>query len=143
MSFPRKPLWRHVLRGRAALLLLAIPLLSGARSVSTAHGAPMLHLQLEKSDPADSSVVTAPDSLRLWFSQRTELSVTRVMLKNASGTTLPLGALVRGAAADAPVTAPVTGALAPGAYSVDWRTMAADGHVVRGTIRFTVKPAAP
>jgi methionine-rich copper-binding protein CopC len=50
---------------------------------------------------------------------------------------------VRGAESEAPVTAPVTGTLAPGAYSVDWRTMAADGHVVRGTIRFTVRRAAP
>lgn len=143
MAIPRKPLRRHVLLVQAALLFLAIPVLSGARSVAAAPSGTSFHLQLEKSDPADSSVVAAPDSLRLWFSQRTELSVTRVMLKNASGTALPLGALVRGGAADAPVTAPVTGTLAPGAYSVDWRTMAADGHVVRGTIRFTVKPAAP
>jgi methionine-rich copper-binding protein CopC len=87
--------------------------------------------------------VATPDSLRLWFSQHTELSVTRVALKNVSGTAIPLGPLVRGAESEAPVTAPVTGTLAPGAYSVDWRTMAADGHVVRGTIRFTVRRAAP
>lgn len=102
-----------------------------------------MHLRLEKSDPADSSLVAAPDSLRLWFSQHTELSVTRVALKNASGTAIALGPLVRGAQTDAPVTAAVTATLAPGAYSVDWRTMAADGHVVRGTIRFTVRPASP
>jgi copper resistance protein C len=104
---------------------------------------PAFHLRLERSDPEDRSIVGSPDSVRLWFSQRTELEVTRMTLKDAAGSARPIGALRRGPGDKAPVVAPVSGALAPGAYTVEWRTMAADGHVVRGSFGFTVRRAAP
>lgn len=123
---------------RAALVLLAVIAvlpLAGARS--------MRHLRLEKSAPADSSTVDAPTAVSLWFTQSTELNVTRVLVKNAKGDTIPTKALTRDAAPKSPIVAAFRDPVVPGAYTVDWRTMAADGHVVRGTLRFTVRPKAP
>ncbi len=99
------------------------------------------HLRLEKSSPADSSVVAPPTSVKLWFTQETQLPVTRVVVRSAAGDTIPVGAPTRAAAPDSPIDVPFKSAVGPGAYTVDWRTMAADGHVVRGTFRFTVRDA--
>ncbi|MHB1297732.1 MAG: copper resistance CopC family protein [Gemmatimonadaceae bacterium] len=104
--------------------------------------APGWHLRLERSFPADSSVVAAPKSVQLWFSQATELGVTRVLVRSAAGDTVATSPLRRDAAPRSPIEAPFTGTLAPGAYTVDWRTMAGDGHVVRGTFMFTVRAPA-
>ena len=100
------------------------------------------HLRLEKSAPADSSVVDSAPSVSLWFSQATELNVTRVVVRGAAGDTVPVLPLTRDRAAKSPVVAAFKSPLAAGRYTVDWRTMSADGHVVRGTFRFTVRPAA-
>lgn len=122
---------------RAILALVAacviVPLLGAA---------PARHLRLERSAPADSSVVDSAPSVSLWFSQVTELDVTRVLVRGAAGDTLPTLPLTRDKAAKSPIVAAFKAPLAAGRYSVDWRTMAADGHVVRGTFRFTVRPAA-
>lgn len=104
---------------------------------------PVWHLRLERSSPADSSVVAAPKAVQLWFSMPTEPGVTRVLVRSAAGDTVATGPLRRAAAARSPIEAPFLGTLAPGAYTVDWRTMAGDGHVVRGTFMFTVKASTP
>lgn len=116
------------------MALLALPLLLAALP---------FHLRLERSDPAAGSVVAPPTALQLWFSQRTELKATRVVLRGAQGDTVRTGAPERADAPQAPIRVPVLGALRDGAYTIDWRTMAADGHVVRGSIAFTVKAPAP
>ena len=77
--------------------------------------------------------------MKLWFSQRPELAVTRVTLTGGTGAERVLAPLARGAAGDAPVEAPVGIALAKGAYTIAWRTMAKDGHVLNGTVPFTVR----
>ena len=41
---------------------------------------------------------------------------------------------------DAPLTAVVTGTVAPGAYTVVWRAMSADGHAMRGSFGFLFRP---
>lgn len=100
----------------------------------------MRHLRLVKSEPADHDTLSAaPSAIRLWFSQRAELRTTRVTVHSAAGDTVALGALTRGAGTDAPVVAPIVRAPADGAYTVEWRTMAGDGHIVRGSFGFVVR----
>lgn len=100
------------------------------------------HLRLVRSEPADHDTLsTAPQAIRLWFSQRAELRTTRVTVRSAAGDTVALGVLTRGAGADAPLVAPIVRAPADGAYTVEWRTMAGDGHIVRGSFGFTVRGA--
>lgn len=117
-----------------ALLSLALPLLLGA--------APR-HLRLEKSDPADASSVASPKAIRLWFSQPTQLPLTRVTVTGPGAAKVPLGAARQEKAPKSPVEYPLTAPLVPGRYDVNWRTMSADGHVVQGTFGFTVTAAAP
>jgi methionine-rich copper-binding protein CopC len=120
--------------------LLAV--LAAVALVPAIGAAPARHLRLERSAPADSSVVEPPAAVSLWFSQVTALNVTRVLVRSAAGDTIPTLGLTREAAAKSPVVAAFRAPLAAGAYTVDWRTMAADGHVVRGTFGFTVKARA-
>jgi methionine-rich copper-binding protein CopC len=79
--------------------------------------------------------------VKLWFTQRPELSVTSIKVKSGSGTTATeraLAPLARAAADGAPITAPIGAPLSPGHYEIVWRTMARDGHVLNGVIPFDV-----
>ena len=105
-------------------------------SALTAWRAPF-HLHLVKSAPAaNASVAAAPDSIRLWFSQAPELKLTTVKVTGPGSATIALAPLAKGDSAL--VVAAVKGRMAVGAYTVAWRTMSKDGHVVRGTFAFKV-----
>lgn len=120
-------------RALAVLLLACAPAAAGAAA---------FHLKLLRSEPlANQALSLSPTQVKLWFSARPELAVTSIKLKSGSGSTAVervLAPLTRGAASDAPITAPVGAALAPGHYEVVWRTMARDGHVLNGVIPFDV-----
>jgi methionine-rich copper-binding protein CopC len=113
--------------------------------VPAAAGAALLHLKLTRSEPiANASLAASPREIRLWFSQRPELSVTTIKVRSGSGASAverALAPVTRGAEAGAPITAPVGAALGPGHYEVVWRTMARDGHVLTGAIPFDVNRA--
>jgi methionine-rich copper-binding protein CopC len=123
-------------QGLLALLIVGAPVLAGAS---------MLHLKLSRSVPSANAVLTAsPTEVRLWFTQRPELSVTSIRIRSGTGASAVervLAPLARAEAANSPITAPVGAALAPGHYEVVWRTMARDGHVLNGVIPFDVRPA--
>lgn len=108
--------------------------------------AALFHLRLLRSAPATDAVLTRPPAaVHLWFSQRAELAVTRVRLVGPAGE-VALGPLQReatGAGSERTVVAPVRGPMRPGAYSVEWRTMAADGHSVSGQTSFRITAPAP
>lgn len=100
------------------------------------------HLRLTKSEPAKDQAVAAPSVIRLWFSLAPELAVTSIKLSDASGTSVALSAVRRANAAGAPVEADVTQALAPGRYTVTWKTSSRDGHPIKGDFTFTVRAGA-
>jgi len=112
----------------AALALTALP--------QRGDGAAM-HLRLTKSEPAKDSVVAqAPTELKLWYSQTPQLRLSRVTL------TGPAGAVTTGPVVQDSLMlrAPITGAMTPGAYTVSWLTASSDGHPIRGTFGFSIKP---
>jgi methionine-rich copper-binding protein CopC len=98
------------------------------------------HLHLLKSIPeANATVVAAPDSIRLWFSQAPELKLTTLKVVGPGNAAVALTGLTsRDSAA---VVAGVRGKMPSGAYTVTWRTMARDGHVARGSYAFTIAGA--
>ncbi len=103
--------------------------------------AALMHLRLERAEPrANETVAAAPAAVRLWFSQPAEAAVTRVRVVGPAGA-VALGAVTRGA--DGALGAAVRGRMPAGAYQVEWRTMAADGHAVGGRYAFRVGAAAP
>ena len=92
------------------------------------------HTHLQKSTPAANSNGAAPGQLMLQFSEATRL--TALTLQKAGGPEghklgpLPVqpDKLIRLAAPK----------LDPGAYVLSWRALGDDGHVMSGTLRFTV-----
>lgn len=125
---------RTFVRGVVAVALLAVaPMLAGAAA---------RHMKLIKSEPlANDKLATSPTQVKLWFTQRPELTVTSIKVKSGTGASAverALAPLSRDAAATSPITAPVGAALASGHYEVVWRTMARDGHVLNGVIPFDV-----
>ena len=128
---------RAVLTRIAGMLLLAsLPVVTFAAA---------RHLKLIRSEPlANAHLTASPTTVKLWFSQRPELTVTSIKVKSGTGTSAverALAPLARAAAANSPITAPVGAALASGHYEVVWRTMARDGHVLNGVIPFDVGAA--
>jgi methionine-rich copper-binding protein CopC len=97
-----------------------------------------MHLKLDKSDPkADSVHTSAPKAVSLWFSQAVELPATKITLTDASKKEIATKALAK--ATDGAIVAAIDAPLAAGTYNVSWRTMAKDGHVIKGDFAFSVK----
>jgi len=100
------------------------------------------HAHLVRSDPAAGShVAVPPQVIRLWFSERPELSMTFASLKDSLGKTFPLSPAERETSGQMGIAFPVSGALPAGRYTLSWRTAASDGHPTSGTVAFVV--AAP
>jgi hypothetical protein len=133
----------------ATVALVATAATSDARP-ALVHGRPVLvrarpalfHARLVKAQPGVNETVTvSPDSLKLWFSERVELPLSKVALKGG-GAVKMLGALAFGGpGADAPMVVAVRDKLAPGTYTVDWTVAGKDGHPTKGSFAFVVKPA--
>ncbi len=122
---------------RTLLALCAVALVTGASTAGTRR-----HPRLLKSVPAKDSVLSSlPPKLQLWFSEPIELSVSRVRLVGAGAKAIPLTPLWRDPSKpDGPVSAPMPSALPDGAWMVHVTTAAKDGHVVRDSFAFTLRP---
>ncbi len=99
------------------------------------------HTKLLKSEPAANDTLTAPPKqIALVFSERIDLKVSRFKLAGAKGGGVTLGtATVDAAKKGAPIVIPVTGAMGPGSYTVNWSVASDDGHAVKGAFGFVVK----
>src|SRR5438067_2310520 len=116
-----------------AVSLASVAVLSAARLA-------WAHARLTRSDPAAGAQLTvAPRRIRLWFSERPERAFTRVLLSRDSTPIADALGPVRLIAGDsAGVECDVTSKLAAGAYLIEWRTAASDGHATSGRIAFAV-----
>ena len=99
------------------------------------------HFGLKSSVPADEAVVEPPTEVRLWFTQVPQRNTTAIRLTNGGGEAVETGEVVQDAEDATSYSVALASPLAPGAYSVAWRGMAADGHVARGDFSFTVATA--
>ena len=116
---------------RASIAAVLLP-------VAAASVAGLLHLRLVRAEPAaNTALERAPTAVRLWFSQPAEAAVTRVRVIG------PRGPVAVAAPTPMPdgIAANVRGPMPAGAYRVEWRTMAADGHGVGGQYGFRVGAA--
>lgn len=99
------------------------------------------HLKLVRSEPtANARLTAAPAQIKLWFSQETQLAVTKVSLVRPDGEPMPLAGLTRGTEKDAPVVAAIPSTLGAGKWTIRWRTVAKDGHPMKGDIPFVIAP---
>lgn len=125
-------------RSRLALL----PLLWLAVAASRPSTPQPFHLHLERSAPAADSVVAPPSEIRLWFSEATDATATSIRVTDAGGRLAATGKLEPSEDGKV-VRVGVEGTLTDGPYTVSWRTIGDDGHVVRGDFAFTVRAARP
>ncbi len=96
----------------------------------TAHA----HAHLVTSSPAAGSVITTPPpNLVLNFSEAAQL--TALSIQRSGDPQQKLTAARAGAAAQIVVPLPP---LTPGVYTVSWRVLSADGHVMSGALRLHV-----
>lgn len=116
--------------GAAVTAVLAMPELA------------LAHAKLVSSFPAANKTVSeAPRELRLTFSEKPELAVSRVTLLAGGRDTVATGKVGADAKAAETLVVPVTGALAPGSYTVRYRVAGKDGHPIGGSYVFTVGKA--
>jgi methionine-rich copper-binding protein CopC len=97
------------------------------------------HMAYSKSMPAkDATLSESPAHLQVWFTQDPEPAVSQLTLEGPSGE-VALGETTvddeKSLVADLPAT------LAPGSYTVKWRSAGDDGHVMRGDFAFSVRAA--
>jgi methionine-rich copper-binding protein CopC len=75
------------------------------------------------------------------FTEAPQAGSTAIRLVDASGTLLATGEAVQSAQDPTVFTSSLDRTLPAGAYSVAWRAMAADGHVLTEDFAFTVRAA--
>lgn len=125
---------------RSRLVLASV--LACTAIVAAAPAAALPHLKLRAIFPGkDTTVTTQPEAVKLWLSEVAELAATKVTVASAAGATVPTAKLSRGATKEEPVVAKFTAPLADGKYTITWKAMSKDGHVVNGVSAFTVKLA--
>ncbi len=101
------------------------------------------HARLKRSEPAAGSQLAGPPQvIRLWFSEQAELSMTFASLNDSGGKSFALGPVERETSGQMGIAFHVLSALAPGRYTVSWRTSASDGHPSNGKFTFVVASAA-
>lgn len=106
-------------------------------------GAPALaHAMLVKAEPARRAALTVPPpQVRLWFNEEVEKDYASLAILGADKT--PLTEVKPHIAADDPkaIVLPLP-ELAAGKYTVKFRVLSVDGHVVDSSYDFTVKSKA-
>jgi putative copper export protein len=81
--------------------------------------------------------------IRLWFTERPDLSSAAISLKDGNGRIFPLAALEAGHDDPLMLSAGVTQPLPDGRYAVTWRVAGSDGHPSHGTFGFVVLAQGP
>jgi len=93
------------------------------------------HAHVTGSVPADHSTGKAPERIELSFSEVAHITALALQRdgQEASKLTPPSAAAAR-------FTIPMP-RLSPGNYTLSWRVVSDDGHVMSGTLHFTVVPS--
>lgn len=120
------------MNGRAAvaalLVLLSLPMAAGAHAV------------LVKSSPARRAVLALPPPrVALTFNERLEPAYSTVSVWTADNVRVDDGKVLVGPEDPRRLSVGLT-PLKPGTYSVKFRVLSVDGHLVEGTFPFEVRP---
>lgn len=118
----------HSFLGATLLLSLALPAAVDAHAV------------LVKSSPARRAVLATPPSrVELTFNERLEPAYSAMTVSTADNARVDDSKVVVGPEDPRRLSVGVS-ALKPGTYSVKFRVLSVDGHVVEGTFPFEVRP---
>jgi copper resistance protein C len=123
---------RLSLRSLASFLLLCA-MIEGASA----------HAHLKSASPAPNAVLrTAPQDVRITFSEAVEPSLSAIVIVSAQGPVATVGKAYVGQGAPGTLIVKLSQPLPTGAYQVRWRCVGEDTHVMRGSYRFEVRPGA-
>src|SRR5881275_1569095 len=95
------------------------------------------HARLELSEPkANSTLKQAPKAVELWFSEELEASMSTVAVTDQTGKRVDKNnvALAEG---DKKLQIELED-LGSGTYTVDWKALSTDGHMMKGKFTFTL-----
>ena len=99
----------------------------------------LAHAHLKQQSPAADSVVSAPQSLTLNFSEGIEPGFSGVVVTDAHKQVVKTAAVTRDEKNKAQLIVPLAQTLATGTYRVDWHVVSVDGHKTKGSYHFSVK----
>jgi copper resistance protein C len=100
------------------------------------------HAYLVRSTPAARAVLArAPERVYLWFNERLEPAYSRVSVWNREAQRVDAGDVQVASSEPTRLSVGVP-ALAAGAYTVKYRVLSVDGHVVEAEFGFTVRGAS-
>lgn len=117
---------KAITKGAAALVM----------AVAIAAATP--HFGLSKSMPAAGTSVSSPELLQLWFTQAPQEGSVTIRLLDAGGDMVETGEVERDGEDRKLMSVAVDGTLSGGTYTVSWRGIGDDGHVVRDDFEFSV-----
>jgi copper resistance protein C len=96
------------------------------------------HAFLDHSQPRVGSVVpSAPQQVRIWFTQELEPAFSTAQVTDASGKRADAGAAHVDAHDSLLLEVPLA-KLGPGEYTVTWRAVSVDTHVTQGHFTFRI-----
>jgi len=123
---------------RARALILAAGLLTALGATAAVETDPAFHFALSRSAPAADATGPSPSEVRLWFTEVAQPGSVAIRLVNPAGGAVATSEPAPNEDDGRVYHVGVSQALAAGAYTVAWRGIGDDGHVVRGDFRFTV-----
>ncbi|MAR45596.1 MAG: hypothetical protein CME03_05675 [Gemmatimonadaceae bacterium] len=103
-------------------------------------GPKVQHFGLSKSIPSAGSKVVSPGQLQLWFTQAPQEGSVTIRLVDSGGDLVGTGEPVRNSEDPQLMEVDVPSVLDAGVYTVVWRGIGDDGHVVRDEFGFEVTP---
>jgi len=113
---------------------MKFPAVSIAAAAALMTGVASAHAHLQKATPAEGSKLTAaPAALELTFSEAARLTALWIQKNQEPKQPVKDLPMTSGTMLRVPLPA-----LTPGAYSVTWRVLGADGHVTSGALHFTI-----
>ncbi|MDE1011178.1 MAG: copper resistance protein CopC [Paraburkholderia fungorum] len=99
------------------------------------------HAGLVKSEPGRRAALTAaPTQIRLCFNEQVEPKFSSVSLIRADAAAIELGALDADPKDPRCLSAKITGEMSTGDFTVKYKVLSVDGHVVDYGFGFSVRP---
>ena len=123
------------MRGKA--LIFTAALLSVLGATATAADA-VFHFALSRSVPAADAAVPSPEEVRLWFTQVAPPGSVAIRLVGPGGDAVETSDPIPDEDDGRVYHVDVPTKLPAGAYTVAWRGIGDDGHIVRGEFQFSV-----
>lgn len=98
------------------------------------------HAVMVKATPAQDSVLaSSPALISVWFNEPLEAAFSSLTVSDARARVVAKGALE--AIADNGLSLPLAAALPAGTYTVRYRVLSVDGHIVEDQFRFAIDVA--